>query len=292
VVDLDGTLTRADISIEALITACKRSPTNLLRLPFWLLRGRAAFKEEIARRGGISPTHLPYREGLLDYLHLEKAKGRRIILATAAHQSIADGVSKHLGLFDRVLGSSESRHLRGDERLNAIREVAGDLFVYVGDGRADPAIWNAARAAILVDVDPRIGRRLRHAMSIEREFVSGRGDRILPWLRALRVHQWLKNLLLYVPLLTAFYYLRVDKVMTATLAFASFSLTASATYIINDLWDLATEATRASAYARLRAERCRYGRVWPSPQSCWSRALPWLHGSPLASSGWWLSIWP
>ena len=93
VVDLDGTLTPTDTLVESLVKVLKQSPMNLLRLPLWLMKGRAGFKEAIAAHAGISAEHLPYRESLLDYLREEKAKGRQIVLATAAHHSIANGVA-------------------------------------------------------------------------------------------------------------------------------------------------------------------------------------------------------
>src|SRR5690349_8282484 len=110
VVDLDGTLTPTDTLIESLIKALKRSPLNLLRAPFWLLKGRAGFKDSVAARASISAEQLPYREPLVAYLREEKKKGRKIVLATAAHKSIAQAVSAHLGLFDEVLATDSGRN--------------------------------------------------------------------------------------------------------------------------------------------------------------------------------------
>jgi 4-hydroxybenzoate polyprenyltransferase/phosphoserine phosphatase len=249
VVDLDGTLTPADTLIESLVRAIKRSPLNLLRLPFWLLRGRARFKERVAERGGVSPGQLPYRESLLEYLREQKAKGRALILATAAHRSIAEAISVHLGLFDKVLATQAGRNLKGLAKLQAIREVVGGAFVYAGDSRADIPIWRAAEAAVLVGVSRRTASLVRRHVAIEREFP--REDvGLASYLQALRVHQWLKNLLVFVPLLTAFSFFELEKLAVTVVAFLSFSFTASATYILNDLWDL--EHDRAHPRKRLR----------------------------------------
>ena len=113
VVDLDGTLTPSDTLIESLIGLVRQSPLNLLQLPIWLLKGRAALKESAAARTSISYEYLPYNEPLLAYLREEKAKGRRIILATAAHQSVAKGVSDHLGLFDTVIATGDGQNMKG-----------------------------------------------------------------------------------------------------------------------------------------------------------------------------------
>lgn len=237
VVDLDGTLTPTDTLIESVVKLVKQSPLNLLRLPLWLLKGRAGFKETIALHASIAPEHLPYRERLLAYLLEEKANGRQIILATAAHRSIADGVSAHLGFFDKVIATQSGRNLKGKTKLQAIQESVGEVFVYAGDSLADLPIWQAASAAVLVGVSPRTAAMVRRDIPIEREFVQ-EAPGLAVWLRALRVHQWLKNLLLFVPLLTAFSFMEIGKLVTMAVAFLSFSFAASATYIVNDLWDL------------------------------------------------------
>lgn len=237
VVDLDGTLTPTDTLVESIIKLVKQSPLNLFRLPLWLMQGRAGLKQAVARHASISPQQLPYREPLLAYLREEKAKGRRIILATAAHQTIADGVAEHLSVFDQVLATEGAANLKGEAKLQAIRALVASDFVYAGDSQADLPIWKAARAAVLVGVAPSTAAEVRKSVPIEREFFNETAG--LPvWLRALRVHQWMKNLLLFVPLLTGFSFLNLSGLLAVVLAFVAFSLAASATYVVNDLWDL------------------------------------------------------
>ncbi len=267
VVDLDGTLTPTDTLVESLVKVVKQSPLNLLRIPLWLLKGRASFKEAIAAQTGIAAEYLPYREPLLDYLREEKAKGRQIVLATAAHHTIADGVAKHLGLFDQVLATETGHNLKGKAKLQAIQEKVGESFVYAGDSQADVPIWKAAQAAVLVNVTSSMVETLRQGVRIEREF-QGEVAGLSVWLRALRVHQWLKNLLLFVPLLTAFSFTDVGKLASMVLAFLAFSLAASATYMVNDLWDL--ENDRAHPRKRLRPFA--------------SAQLPILHGLAIAAA--------
>ena len=266
VVDLDGTLTPTDTLVESLVKLVKQSPLNLLRLPVWLMKGRAGFKEAVASRADISAEQLPYREPLLVYLREEKAKGRQIVLATAAHHTIAVRVAKHLGLFDQVLATQSDRNLKGVAKLHAIQEKVGGAFVYAGDSQADLPIWRAAQAAVLVSVSNDIAATVRRDVPIEREFPQA-GAGLAVWLRALRVHQWLKNLLLFVPLLTAFSFMDIGKLASLALAFLAFSLAASATYIVNDLWDL--ENDRVHPRKRLRPFA--------------SGRLPILHGLAVAA---------
>jgi hypothetical protein len=210
VVDLDGTLTLTDTLVESVILVIKRNPLNLIRLPIWLLKGLPAFKAAIAARSNLAAAHLPYRKALIEYLAEEKHGGRRIILATAAHSSIAKNVAAHLGLFDEVLATEESINLKGLAKLERAREYLGERFVYAGDSHADLPVWLGAQAAILAGVSPRLAASVRAYVPIEREFPNRKAGLSI-WLKALRVHQWLKNLLLFVPLLTAFFLLRYWK---------------------------------------------------------------------------------
>ena len=250
VVDLDGTLTPTDTLVESGIKLIRRSPAALLRMPFWLLSGRAGFKRAIAARCGVAAHSLPYHQPLLDYLRAEKARGRRIVLATAAHSSIADEVAGHLGLFDQVLATGAGDNLKGQAKLSMIQREVGADFVYAGDSRADLPVWQGARGAILVGASARTSGIVRGGtVPVEREF-NGHSRSLKVWLRALRAHQWLKNLLLFVPLFAAFSFLDLAKLGHLALAFVAFSLTASATYVVNDLWDL--ESDRAHPRKKLR----------------------------------------
>jgi len=249
VVDLDGTLTSTDTLVESIIQLGKQHPFDLLKLPFWLLKGRAEFKANIATRSTLPITNLPYRIELVDYLRYEKQNGRPLILATAANCKIANAVAAHLDLFDTVLASSERHNLKGANKLIAIQQTVGPDFVYAGDSKADLPIWQAAQAAILVNVSSNVGNTVRQSTPIELEIPAVKID-IKHWLRAMRMHQWFKNLLLFVPLLTAFSFHDIDKLVAITVAFFAFSFTASATYMGNDLWDL--ESDRAHPRKKYR----------------------------------------
>lgn len=249
VVDLDGTLTPTDTLLESVVQLIKHSPIHLLRLPFWLLRGKAGFKEAVATHVGIDAERLPYNAPLVDYLRAEKSRGRQIVLATAAHHSIADAVSARLGLFDQVLATRTGHNLKGPAKLQAIQDHVGEAFVYAGDCTADLPIWQRARAAILVGVPQHVAAQVRQATPIERDFPRARAG-LATWLRALRVHQWIKNLLLFVPLLTTFEFTDPDKLIHMVLAFMAFSLAASATYVVNDLWDLGSDRVHPRKHLR------------------------------------------
>ncbi|HEY9099966.1 MAG TPA: UbiA family prenyltransferase [Thiobacillus sp.] len=242
VVDLDGTLTPCDTLVESVIALVKRHPLNLFLIPLWLLKGRAAFKTKVASRAHFSVDNMPLRTELMDYLVSQKSMGRRLVLATAAHESIAQAMARRTGLFDDVLASDAEHNLKGRHKLAAIQRHIGNDFAYAGDSPADLPIWRAARAAVLVNVSPRIKQALDGLVSLEREFQYP-APTLRTWIKALRVHQWIKNVLVFVPLLTAFSFLDASSLVNAMIAFFAFSLTASATYVVNDLWDLDNDRT-------------------------------------------------
>ena len=237
VVDLDGTLTLSDTLAESIIQLVRANPVNVFRLPFWLTTGRAACKNAVASHAALAVERLPYRKPLLAYLAQEKERGRKILLATAAHKTIAERVAKHLGLFDEVLATDCDTNLKGEVKLQKVRASVGDQFVYAGDSLADLPIWSACQHAVLAGVSHRLAGVVRKKAVVEREFRS-ESVRLTVWLKALRVHQWLKNLLLFVPMLTAFSFADSHKLVVLAFAFVSMSLGASATYICNDLWDI------------------------------------------------------
>ena len=239
IVDLDGTLTPTDTLVESVIKAVKHDPAVVLKIPLWLLKGRAAFKQFMALQAGahFDAATLPYNQALLDYLRNEKAQGRRLILATAADARIANSVAAHLSLFDAVLASDGSHNLKGDNKRLMIERTVGQPFAYAGDHAADLPIWKSAAAAVLVGVSPQLERTVRAHCVVEQTFPSPSAS-LKGWMRALRMHQWIKNMLLFVPVLTAFSLPDLQKLVTVGVAFLAFSLVASATYIVNDLLDL------------------------------------------------------
>lgn len=237
VVDLDGTLTPTDTLVESIVRLVKHHPLLLVLLPFWLLQGRAVLKSRVARHAPLPVAALPLRQELVDYLKAEKAHGRTLVLATAAHRSIADAIAARLPIFDAVLASSEQTNLKGAAKLAAIRQHYPHGFVYAGDCGADLPIWREAQGAILVGTPARLGALVRRSGVVEREFARTPSG-LKTWLKALRVHQWAKNLLLLVPVLTGFAFFEPGWFGTVALAFLAFSLAASATYLVNDLWDL------------------------------------------------------
>ncbi len=249
-VDLDGTLVKSDTLVDSLLVLLRTRPALVFRLPGRLLHGKAAFKAFLSESISLDVAHLPYNRKLLQFLHEEHAKGRPIYLATGADQELARRVADHLGIFTAVLGSDGATNLTGANKLLRLRNrLHSAAFDYISNDVADlPLLAHASQPMV---ANPSLG--LRIAMRVRgirpsREFkVSTHPFRSL--LKAVRIHQWAKNLLIFVPLLLS-HALSIAKLLTALEAFCCFSLTASAAYIVNDLLDI--DADRRHAQKQLR----------------------------------------
>jgi len=239
-VDLDGTLVRTDLSVETLLAWAKQNPGFLFLLPWWLLKGRAYLKHQVALQK-FPVSSLPYNDEFLTYLSAERQKGRRLYLVTASDHQIAEKVAAHLAIFEDVLASDGKRNLSGMEKARVLREKFGDKkFAYAGNARVDRHVWRFAAEAILVDPSPCLLKQARKLTTVERVF----GERCNRWTaawRAMRPHHWTKNLLVFVPLITAHKFADAQALAGALSAFVSFCLATSGTYLLNDLLDLSAD---------------------------------------------------
>jgi 4-hydroxybenzoate polyprenyltransferase len=240
VVDLDGTLIRTDILLESILALLKRNPLWLLCIPFWLIRGKAYLKSQIAQRADIDEGSLPYNKMLLRHLHMRRHQGATLIMATASHQKYAQAIARHLGIFSAIIASDDQRNLSGDTKLRAIRQHLGDTpFCYAGNAPVDLAVWQGADSAIVVNLPERWLRYLPPTCKVEAIFRDG-SNRLKHIFKAMRVYQWLKNLLVFVPILTA-QMTNITSASHALLGFLAFSFCASSVYLLNDLMDLSAD---------------------------------------------------
>lgn len=246
-VDLDGTLFPGDTLHESILLLLRRNPLNLLRLIGWLLQGRLAFKRHVADAVRLDATSLPYRADFVAFLRAEWAQGRPLVLATAADARIAAAVADHLGVFRAHLGS-ESVNLKGERKREAIERHAGGPYAYAGNDSADLAVWQGAAQAVAVDAAPNVLRRLQ-ALHPQAQVFARQPLGLHALLKAIRLQQWSKNVLLFVPLLAG-HVTDVAAWGAAVLAFVAFGLVASATYLVNDLLDLPNDRRHASKRAR------------------------------------------
>lgn len=250
-VDLDGTLVKTDLLLESLFVLLKTQPWAVLLLPVWLLRGRAYLKKQIAARAVLNVPALPYHLEFLQFLTEQYRAGRQLILATAADEAIAQSVAKHLGIFTHVVASDGATNLSGARKLDTLLERFG-TFHYAGNASVDLPIWRRAQGAILVNAPARVVRSAQRDACVHEVFPGEQGlrARLRAFVKAIRVHQWIKNLLVFVPLFTSHQVGSPMLWVDTVIAFVAFSLCASSVYLVNDLLDL--EADRLHPKKRNR----------------------------------------
>jgi len=252
-VDMDGTLVRGDTLWESCVSLVVHKPWLAFMLPLWLGKGKAGFKQEVARHVTLNPAALSYHPDVLSYLQQQKQQGRELWLVTAADRSVAECVAAHHGeLFDGIIASDGVNNLSGAGKAEALEKRFGEKgFVYAANAEVDLPVWRRAAAAVVVEANKGLLERAGQATRIEQVIASAGNPGLLrSIIRTIRLHQWLKNVLLFVPLLLSHSWGRLDLGFIVLLAFFAFCGTASAIYIINDLVDL--EADRQHPQKRKR----------------------------------------
>lgn len=247
-VDVDGTLTRADISLESLTRIVFSRLSGLFLILSWLLRGRAFAKMMAARHSPIDAANLPYRQDVLDLITAARSNGQQVVLASASHWRNIVRIARHLGLDDQVLATRGRHNLKGAAKLAAIRQSVGCFggFDYVGDSRADAVLWQRARRGLSV-------RHVPAGSRVERLGPKhpGYGRSLI---KAMRLHQWAKNALVLVPALTSGLITQPKIVLTALATALFMSLIASATYLFNDLRDIESDRAHRTKWKRPLAQ--------------------------------------
>ncbi len=241
VIDLDGTLLRSDLLLETGMAFLRHNPLQLAKPFIWLTKGKTVLKEELAHATHIDVSVLPYDDEVIKLIESARRSGRSVVLATASHHSLAKRIAEHLQLFDQVLATDGERNLSAHCKRDLLIEYYGKQgFDYVGNSRDDIQVWAAARQAYVVNPEYCVERRA-HAQGNVAQVIHSNPTRLKAWLKAVRLHQWMKNALIFVPLLAAHELLNTTLLLQSILAFILFGLCASSVYLLNDLLDLADD---------------------------------------------------
>lgn len=246
VVDLDGTLLRSDLLLETGMAFLRLKPTSVLKPLVWLLKGKGALKEGLATATDLDVTVLPYDPAVIELIESERNKGRTIVLATASHGSLAKRIADHLNLFDRVLASDIGRNLSSHKKRDLLVELYGERgFDYIGNSLDDISVWKSAREAYVVNPEAGVERRAV-AQGNVKQVIKSNSAGLSHWIKALRLHQWMKNVLIFVPVLAGHQLTNLLLISQGILAFLLFGLCASSVYLLNDLLDLADDRHHVS----------------------------------------------
>jgi 4-hydroxybenzoate polyprenyltransferase/phosphoserine phosphatase len=241
VVDLDETLVRTDTLLEALVKIAFKAPERLPGVMAAMARGRPAFKRAATAAAGLEPGSLPYNEAVLSLIAERRQRGVSVHLATAADQALADAVAEHLGVFDSATGSVGGVNNKGAQKARALSARFTDGFGYAGDSAADVPVWKAATEVIVVNPSAgRLRQLAQEQVAVDAVIETPRATPLV-WAKALRLHQWTKNALILVPLFLSQEVTDPSMLLRSIAAFLLFGVVASATYLINDLSDLAAD---------------------------------------------------
>ncbi|HBT97377.1 MAG TPA: UbiA family prenyltransferase [Desulfobulbaceae bacterium] len=237
VTDLDGTLVKTDTLWEGAIVLLAAQPLALFKFPGWLRQGKLVFKTRLARTCVENIASYPVNEEVLASLKQAVTEGRPVYLATASRREVAAATAMHFGLFTEVFASDDAVNLKGQAKAKLLTEKFGENgFDYTGDSMADVPVWRAARRAICASGDAKI-RQAALATKSDCEFVACPPPDFTTYRQALRTQQWVKNLLVFVPMILAHAF-TVGAFFRSFVAFIGFCCCASAIYIVNDLSDL------------------------------------------------------
>lgn len=249
-VDLDGTLLFTDMLFESLADHFRRRPLwaawQMMQLPFSL----AATKARVQSRASLDIATLPVNEDVVAYCRRARSAGRPVWLVSASDQGIVSDVADRFGVFDRAIGSNGVTNNKGGAKARLLETEAPQGYEYIGDSRADMKVWAKAKAASIVgggDARKRAVEGL--GVPVAQTFARpSRGP--AAWIKALRLHQWAKNALIFVPAIMSMTIANPSVLLTLLIAFPLLGMMASGTYILNDLVDLAADRSHPSKHRR------------------------------------------
>ncbi|PTS74430.1 UbiA family prenyltransferase [Sphingomonas sp. HMWF008] len=250
IVDVDGTLLRSDLLHEAALGFVASHPLSTWRLLVWLAGGKANLKAELAARVGSSVDSIPLRDEVVAAVREAQQEQRPVFLASASDKRWVDAIAERLGGVAGVLASDGVTNLAGSAKAAALVERFGAHgFDYIGDNRVDFPVWDMARRQLLVShsagLEKAVKARFPDSVTVARVRAPLRAH-----IRALRLHQWAKNLLVFLPIIAGHHLGDPARLLATIVAFFAFSLAASSAYIINDLLDLPGDRDHATKRRR------------------------------------------
>lgn len=247
-VDIDDSLLKTDMLLESLLAGFSIAPVTTLKV-FWKnRRDKAALKAEMAEISNLDVSRLPVNEDVLAYARAARADGREVVLASGSDRALVDRLARRLDLEGDHIASDGTTNMTGGQKAEALVARYGDKgFDYIGNERTDLKVWEAGDTAIAVAPNPRTRRAL--ASLRPNAIYLGERYRFASIVKALRPHQWVKNILLLLPVIAAHRasFFGFDQILLGMIAF---SFAASSIYIVNDLLDLDADRQHEKKHTR------------------------------------------
>ena len=249
-VDLDDTLLKTDMLFESVLVLLKKNFFYIFLLPLWLISGRANLKRQIALRCEIDIVSLPYNNEFLEYLQNIHQKNTELILTTGSDIKFAQKIANHLKIFSEVIASDGKKNISGKGKRDYLLNKFGDKkFDYAGNSATDLCVWKHANQAIITNASPSVIAKAKR-LNDNCQILNAKSFSLKSWIQAIRVHQWVKNILLFVSLITAHKLSDSMCIYNSVKAFLAFSLCSSSVYIFNDLMDLHSDRSHPNKQHR------------------------------------------
>lgn len=250
VVDLDGSLLKTDLLYECVLLLLRQKPKQFFHTVRWLGKGKAHLKTRLAEAVHLDSQLLPLHPGVVDVIEQARSQQRPIVIATASHADLAHAVARRLGNIAQVISTDESINMIGTVKRDALLTAFGEKgFDYVGDSSADLHVWPHARVAYAVHPSRRVWSKLKNSQP-NAQLITEPRNAVRLWSKQLRLHQWAKNILLFVPMIAAHEFTQAQDWLLLLLAFVCFGLCASSVYVANDLLDVMDDRRHPSKSAR------------------------------------------
>ena len=275
IIAVDRTLINCDLARETLVTYLKLNPGRFFDVLGWLWRG--CVKHRLAEQVPVDVTVLPVNDTLVAFAEAEAAAGRRVFLAMSAESPLGGQLKKRFPFIEGIIAAGN----REDPNAPALADVLArrfpEGFEYAGSSVADLDVWRRASSAILVGASPRVQRCAAALVPISASIP--RPSRFQGVLASLRLHQWVKNLLVFAPIVLGGQLGDMRSLLATVAAFLALGLVASSTYLINDILDVADDRRHWSKRERPIAK----GLLSASAASIWA-AIGLAAGLTLAAA--------
>ena len=252
IIDLDNSLITSDTLIDSISKCLSANIFNIFKLFLWILQGRSVLKYNLSKNFIINAKEIYYRSEILALIENSKKKGKKIFLCSGANENQVKIIYEDLGLFDDFYGSSLENNLTGKKKKKFLEEKFGfKKFEYLGDSAVDIPVWESCKKAYLINVSNAVKHKLIKN-NIEYKEIKKRSsffDQLKVYIKAIRIYQWVKNLLIFLPIFLSQEFSEIN-FLQALIAFACFSFISSFVYVFNDFLDIKNDRNHPTKKTR------------------------------------------
>ncbi len=250
-VDLDGTLIKTNLLCETFWSSFSNDLLIPIKALFASFQGKTYLSKVLLNSSSLNIKSLPYNKAVIEYISNHRAKGGKVALISDINHKIVNNIAEHLNLFDEVYCASSLTNFKGSDKENMHEKIFGKRnFDYIGNSSKDIKIWGISNKAITFNAGKSLKRECElinfntfHLVDTDkRELLSS-------FFQEIRPYQWIKNILLFIPLIAAQDFDKTT-LFYAFLSFFSFSITSSSVYILNDLLDIKADRNHPIKYKR------------------------------------------